>query len=200
VLPGETLCRLEGNTRALLSGERTALNYLQTLSGTASTARQFADAVAGTGVRVLDTRKTLPGLRMQQKYAVACGGCYNHRFGLYDAILIKENHIQAAGSISAALQAARALDAAVSVEIEVEGLQQLEEALAAGARQVLLDNFSLEDLRRAVALNNGRARLEASGNVSLDTVEAIARTGVDAISVGELTKHLRAVDLSMRFE
>jgi nicotinate-nucleotide pyrophosphorylase (carboxylating) len=200
ISPAETLCRLEGNTRALLSGERTALNYLQTLSGTASKARQFADAVAGTGVRVLDTRKTLPGLRLQQKYAVVCGGCYNHRLGLYDAMLIKENHIQAAGSISAALEAARALEAGVSVEIEVEDLQELEEALGAGARRILLDNFSLDELRRAVALTGGRAELEASGNVSLDRVQAIAQTGVDAISVGALTKHLRAVDLSMLFE
>lgn len=198
--PGQLICRLSGNTRALLSGERTALNYLQTLSGTATLARRYADAVAGTGVRILDTRKTLPGLRLQQKYAVSCGGCDNHRIGLYDAILIKENHIHAAGSIGAALQAAeKAAPAGTSIEIEVESLAQLEEALANGAKRVLLDNFDLGNLREAVELNAGRARLEASGNVNLETVRAIAETGVDDISVGSLTKDVKAVDLSMRF-
>ncbi|MGD8308081.1 MAG: carboxylating nicotinate-nucleotide diphosphorylase [Chromatiales bacterium] len=199
VRAGEVVCELQGATRALLTGERTALNYLQTLSGTATLARRYADAVAGTGVLVLDTRKTLPGLRRQQKYAVACGGCVNHRMGLYDAVLIKENHIAAAGSIPAALQAAARLAPDLEAEIEVEDLAQLNEALDAGARRVLLDNFDLEGLRRAVAVNAGRARLEASGGVSLDRVRAIAETGVDAISVGGLTKDLRAVDLSMRF-
>ena len=199
IVPGQLLCRLEGSARALLSGERTALNYLQTLSGTATRARRYAEAVAGTGARVLDTRKTLPGLRAQQKYAVACGGCHNHRMGLYDAILIKENHIRAAGSVASALAAAATAGGGVDVEIEVESLGQLEEALGAGAKHVLLDNFSLDRLRQAVALNRERARLEASGGVSLQTIRAIAETGVDDISVGDLTKDVQAVDLSMRF-
>lgn len=199
IAPGQLLCRLAGSARAILSGERTALNYLQTLSGTATQARRYADAVAGTGARVLDTRKTVPGLRVQQKYAVSCGGCHNHRMGLYDAILIKENHIQAAGSIPAALAAAARIGGGVDVEIEVETLEQLQEALDAGAKHLLLDNFSLTSLQAAVALAGGRARLEASGGVTLDTIRAIAETGVDDISVGELTKDVRAVDLSMRF-
>jgi nicotinate-nucleotide pyrophosphorylase (carboxylating) len=197
--PGATLCRLEGPTRALLTGERTALNYLQTLSGTATRARRYADAVAGLPVRVLDTRKTLPGLRLEQKYAVLCGGCHNHRMGLYDAILIKENHILAAGSIAAALEAARAVAGGVRIEIEVESLRELEQALTAGATNVLLDNFGLGELREAVALSAGRARLEASGGITLEGIRAIAETGVDEISVGDLTKDLEAVDLSMRF-
>ena len=196
---GQRLCLMEGRSRALLSGERTAMNYLQTLSGTATRARRYADAVAGLPVRVLDTRKTLPGLRVQQKYAVRCGGCHNHRMGLYDAILIKENHILAAGSIRAALAAARALHPGVETEIEVESLAELEEALDAGAIQVLLDNFGLADLRRAVRINGGRARLEASGGISLKTIRTVAETGVDRISVGDLTKDVTAVDLSMRF-
>ncbi len=199
VAPGRVLCRMHGKTRALLSGERTALNYLQTLSGTATLARQYADAVMGTGVRILDTRKTLPGLRLQQKYAVACGGCANHRIGLYDAVLIKENHIIAAGSIALAMQAARAAAPDMEVEIEVENLDELAQALAAGAGRVLLDNFGLESLRQAVALNRGRARLEASGGVDLQHIRGIAETGVDDISVGALTKDVRAIDLSMRF-
>jgi nicotinate-nucleotide pyrophosphorylase (carboxylating) len=199
VMAGQRLCVLAGRTRALLSGERTAMNYLQTLSGTATRARCYADAVAGLPVRVLDTRKTLPGLRVQQKYAVRCGGCHNHRMGLYDAILIKENHILAAGSIGAALAAAHALHPGVETEIEVESLEELGEALDAGAAQVLLDNFGLADLRRAVELNGGRARLEASGGISLKTIRAVAETGVDRISVGDLTKDVTAVDLSMRF-
>ncbi|HXK57089.1 MAG TPA: carboxylating nicotinate-nucleotide diphosphorylase, partial [Gammaproteobacteria bacterium] len=182
VTPGTLLCRINGNTRALLSGERTALNYLQTLSATATGARRYADAVEGTGVRILDTRKTLPGLRLQQKYAVTCGGCYNHRIGLYDAILIKENHIQAAGSIAAALRAAQAVGRDVEIEIEVENLAGLEQALAAGARRVLLDNFSRDQLCQAVTLNAGRARLEASGGVTLENIRRIAETGVDDIS------------------
>jgi len=196
---GQRLCVLTGSTRALLTGERTAMNYLQTLSGTATTASRYAAAVAGLPVRVLDTRKTLPGLRIQQKYAVRCGGCYNHRIGLYDAILLKENHILAAGSIPAALDAARAANPGVTIQIEVEDLAELAQALAAGALLILLDNFSLDALRQAVALNAGRARLEASGGVDLNTVRAIAETGVDRISVGALTKDLTAVDLSMRF-
>jgi len=196
---GQRLCVLRGHTRALLTGERTAMNYLQTLSGTATRARRYADAVAGLPVRILDTRKTLPGLRVQQKYAVRCGGCHNHRMGLYDAILIKENHILAAGSIRAALEAARTLHPGVETQIEVEGLGELREALEAGARLVLLDNFGLADLRRAVALNGGRASLEASGGISLKTIRGVAETGVDRISVGDLTKDVTAVDLSMRF-
>lgn len=199
VAPGALLCRLEGPTRALLTGERTALNFLQTLSGTATRSRRYADAVAGLPVRVLDTRKTLPGLRVEQKYAVRCGGCHNHRQGLYDAILIKENHILAAGSIAAALAAARALAGGLGVEIEVESLAELEEALAAGANHVLLDNFGRDQLRQAVAVSAGRARLEASGGITLDRIRSIAETGVDEISVGDLTKDVEAVDLSMRF-
>lgn len=198
IAPGQRLCTLTGGIRGLLTGERTALNYLQTLSGTASRARRYADAVAGLPVRVLDTRKTIPGLRLQQKYAVACGGCHNHRMGLYDAILIKENHIQAAGSIAAALDAARAVADGVRVEIEVESLEQLDEALTAGARHVLLDNFSLGLLREAVALNADRANLEASGGIGLDAIRGVAETGVNDISVGGITKNLRALDLSMR--
>jgi len=199
IQPGDCLCRIEGPMRALLTAERTALNYLQTLSGTATRVRRYADAVAGLSVRILDTRKTLPGLRREQKYAVCCGGCHNHRMGLYDAVLIKENHITAAGSIGAAVAAARTqVPAGVPVEIEVESLAQLEAALAAGVERVLLDNFELADLRRAVALSQGRARLEASGGVGLDQLRAIAETGVDDISVGDLTKSVRAVDLSMR--
>ena len=197
---GQTLCRLSGPARSLLTGERTALNFLQTLSGTATLARRWADAVAGTKARILDTRKTIPGLRLAQKYAVTCGGCHNHRIGLYDAVLIKENHIAAAGSITAALRAAQREAAGLEIEIEVETLEQLGEALAAGARRILLDNFPLERLREAVAIAAGRARLEASGGVTLDTVRLIAETGVDDISVGALTKDVRAVDLSMRFE
>ena len=199
IQPGQRLCVLEGRARALLTGERTAMNYLQTLSGTATLARRYADAVSGLPVRVLDTRKTLPGLRVQQKYAVRCGGCHNHRLGLFDAILIKENHILAAGSIPAALEAASSLHPGVPIEIEVESLEELETALAAGAQTVLLDNLGLYTLRRAVALNAGRAQLEASGGIDLETIRAVAETGVDRISVGALTKDVRAVDLSMRF-
>ena len=198
--PGQTVCRLIGPARTLLTGERTALNFLQTLSGTATLARRWADGVAGTGARILDTRKTIPGLRLAQKYAVTCGGCHNHRIGLYDAVLIKENHIAAAGSVTAALRTAQARAAGLDIEIEVETLEQLREALAAGARRILLDNFPLGRLRDAVAIAKGRARLEASGGVTLETVRSIAETGVDDISVGALTKDVRAVDLSMRFD
>lgn len=198
---GQMLCRLTGPARAIVTGERTALNFLQTLSGTASRARRYADAVRGTKAKVLDTRKTLPGLRLAQKYAVARGGCHNHRLGLYDGILIKENHILAAGSIAAAVQAAKtSAPAGVPVEIEVENLAELEQALAAGADRLLLDNFDLEMLTQAVTMVKGRALLEASGNVRLENIRAIAETGVDAISVGGLTKNITAVDLSLRFE
>jgi len=196
--PGQTLCELRGNLRTLLTGERTALNFLQTLSGTATRARRYADVVAGLPVRILDTRKTLPGLRREQKYAVRCGGCHNHRMGLFDAILIKENHILAAGSIAAAVAAARGLGAGVWIEVEVESLHQLEQAIAAGAERILLDNFDLETLRSAVQLTAGRARLEASGGITLERLRPIAETGVDDISVGNLTKDVEAIDLSMR--
>jgi len=199
VSPGQLLCRISGDMRAMLTAERTALNWLQTLSGTATRARRYADAVAGLPVRILDTRKTLPGLRRAQKYAVLCGGCHNHRMGLFDAILIKENHILAAGSIAAAIAAARRLASGAPVEVEVESVDELEQALAAGVERVLLDNFELPALERAVALAGGRARLEASGGITLDRLRAIAETGVDDISVGDLTKDVEAVDLSMRF-
>jgi len=195
---GATLCTLMGSARALMTGERTALNLLQTLSGTATIARRYAKAVEGTGVRVLDTRKTLPGLRHAQKYAVRCGGCQNHRIGLYDAILIKENHILAAGSISQAVRMAQALQQGVMVEVEVENLQELEEALAAGAEPIMLDEFTLPQMREAVKITDKRAKLEVSGNVSLDIIREMAETGVDFISVGALTKHVQAIDLSMR--
>jgi len=195
----QMLCTLRGPARALLTGERAALNLLQTLSGTATRAAQFAAAVEGLTVRVLDTRKTLPGLRYEQKYAVRIGGCHNHRIGLYDGILIKENHIAASGSITAAVAAAHALNTHLPVEIEVENLDQAREALAADADILLLDNFTLELLREAVALNAGRAKLEASGGVTLENIRRIAETGVDYISTGALTKDINAIDLSMRF-
>ncbi len=198
VSAGGLLCRLAGPARPLRTGERTALNVLQTLSATATLARRFSRVAAGTGLKVLDTRKTIPGLRHAQKYAVRCGGCSNHRFGLYDGILIKENHILAAGSIAQAVSKARELNAHVPIEVEVENLDELEQALAAGATRVLLDNFSQEMMREAVVLSAGRAMLEVSGNVDLDDIPNIAATGVDFVSVGALTKNLRAIDLSMR--
>jgi nicotinate-nucleotide pyrophosphorylase (carboxylating) len=201
--PGALVCTVEGPARGVLSGERTALNFLQLLSATATAASRFAAAVAGTGCTVLDTRKTLPGLRSAQKYAVRCGGAANHRMGLYDMVLIKENHILAAGSIGQAVAAARALGAGVRIEVEVESLAELEQAFAAGPDIVMLDDFSLEDMASAVARNRARGRpvqLEASGSVSLETVRAIAATGVDFVSVGGLTKHVQAIDLSMRLE
>jgi nicotinate-nucleotide pyrophosphorylase (carboxylating) len=204
VATGQRLCRLDGPARPLLTGERTALNFLQTLSGTATATRRYVELVAGLPCRILDTRKTLPGLRRAQKYAVRCAGGSNHRMGLYDGILVKENHIMAAGSIAAAVAAARAGGARVPVEVEVETLDELRQALDAGADMALLDEFSLEDLRSAVATNRshprGPMKLEASGNVTLGTLRGIAETGVDFVSIGSLTKHLRAVDLSMRFE
>ena len=199
----DVICKLVGPARALLTGERTALNFLQTLSSAATITASYVKAIEGTGAHLLDTRKTLPGLRLAQKYAVACGGGKNHRFGLFDAILIKENHIRSAGSISAALQTARDLDAEVLVEVEVESLDELHEALDAGATRVLLDNFSLEDLGRAVETNRRygyvAAELEASGNVTLESIRAIAETGVDYISTGSLTKNVDAIDFSMLF-
>jgi nicotinate-nucleotide pyrophosphorylase (carboxylating) len=204
VAPDQLLLRLAGPARSLLTGERTALNFLQTLSGTATVTRRYVDVVAGLPCRILDTRKTLPGLRRAQKYAVRCGGGSNHRMGLYDGILVKENHILAAGSIAAAVEAARAQGAKVPVEVEVETLDELGQALDAGADMALLDEFSLADLRAAVAMNRthprGPIKLEASGSVTVETLRAIAETGVDFVSIGSLTKHVRAVDLSMRFE
>ena len=200
VAPDQILCILEGPARALLSGERTALNFLQTLSGTATQVRAYVDALSGHKTRLLDTRKTIPGLRQAQKYAVRVGGGHNHRLGLYDGILIKENHIAACGSITAALQAARQIAPALTrIEVEVENLLQLEEALTAGTDMVLLDNFPLEDLRHAVQRVAGRLPLEASGNIGVHNIAAVAATGVDFISVGSLTRNLRSLDLSLRY-
>ena len=199
----DVICKLVGPARSLLTGERTALNFLQTLSGTATSTAAYVAAIAGTAAKVLDTRKTLPGLRQAQKYAVRCGGGENHRSGLYDAILIKENHVKTAGSVTEALRRARAASSEVMIEVEVESLDELREALDAGAERILLDNFSLDDMREAVALNAGygyvAAELEASGNVSLETIREIAETGVDYISTGAITKNVRAIDLSMLF-
>lgn len=195
---GDVLCYLSGSARALLTGERAALNMLQTLSATASLANQYAKALEGMSTVVLDTRKTIPGLRLAQKYAVRCGGGVNHRVGLYDGILIKENHIMAAGSIKNAVAAARVVSQTVDVEVEVENIAEVKQALDAKADILLLDNFSLEQLKEAVDLNKGAAKLEASGNVNLSTIRDIAKTGVDFISVGALTKNIQAVDLSMR--
>jgi len=205
VTPGTEVCRIESDARALLSAERSALNFLQMLSGVASTTRRYVDAIAGLspnprGCAILDTRKTMPGLRQAQKYAVRIGGGRNQRLALWDGILIKENHIAAAGGIRAALDAARSLDAGVPVQIEVESIAELQEALACGASSVLLDDFSLADMRSAYAIAQGRSLLEASGGVDLDSVREIARTGVDRISIGKLTKDVRAVDLSMRVD
>lgn len=199
--PGAPAVALEGNVRALLTGERIALNFLQLLSAVATATRRYVDAVAGTRAAIVDTRKTLPGLRIAQKYAVRVGGGVNHRLGLYDGILIKENHIAAAGGIDAALARARKVaPPGVWIQIEVETLTQLEQALAAGAAMILLDNMSLADMRQAVGIAAGRAQLEASGGITLENVRAIAETGVDRISIGGLTKDVKAVDLSMRFE
>jgi nicotinate-nucleotide pyrophosphorylase (carboxylating) len=194
------LCEIQGNARALLTAERPALNFLQTLSATATITRRYVDAIAGTGAVVMDTRKTLPGLRLAQKYAVLTGGGANQRIGLYDGILIKENHIAAAGGIAQVLAAAAQVAGSVPVQIEVENQDELNQALAAGAKLILLDNFNLDQLRAAVLLTAGRAVLEASGNITLETIRSIAETGVQRISIGSLTKHIQAVDLSMRFE
>lgn len=200
VFAGDVLCYLSGSARGLLTGERAALNMLQTLSATASLANQYAKAIEDTDTVVLDTRKTIPGLRLAQKYAVTCGGASNHRVGLYDGILIKENHIMAAGSIAKAVEAARLVSDSVDVEVEVENLDEVQQALNAKADILLLDNFSLEQLEQAVVLNKGAAKLEASGNVTLSTIRDIAKTGVNFISVGALTKNVQAVDLSMRID
>jgi nicotinate-nucleotide pyrophosphorylase (carboxylating) len=202
--PNQVIVHIEGTARSLLTAERTALNFLQTLSGTATVAHAFAQAVAGTRCKVVDSRKTLPGLRLAQKYAVRVGGAFNHRIGLYDGILIKENHIATAGGVRAALHNAEQLIAAgktpAFVQIEVETLDQLQEALAAGAKMVLLDNMTHDQIKQAVAINAGRAALEVSGNVSLENVRSYAELGVDRISTGSLTKHVRAVDFSMRMK
>ena len=200
VAAGARLCRITGPARPILTGERNALNFLQLLSGTATVTRRYAAALGGGRTRLLDTRKTVPGLRRAQKYAVRIGGGTNHRMGLYDAFLVKENHIAACGGIAAAVATARDLDPGAPVEVEVENLDELRQALAAGADRILLDNFTLEDMHTAVAETAGRAELEASGNVDLDGLAAIADTGVDFVSVGGLTKHVRAVDLSLRLE
>jgi nicotinate-nucleotide pyrophosphorylase (carboxylating) len=204
ITPDQVLCEIRANARALLSAERSALNFLQLLSAVASKARSYTNAIAGTGAQVVDTRKTLPGLRIAQKYAVRCGGGGNHRLALWDAILIKENHIHAAGGIAEAISAARiaaekAVDRCKFIQIEVESLDELRVALAAGAKMILLDNFTLDMMREASVINTGRAVLEASGNVTLETIRGIAETGVDRISVGALTKDVKALDLSMRF-
>jgi len=203
IAAGAVVCRIDGDARALLGAERPALNFLQTLSAVASTTRRYVEAIAGVspnprGCAVLDTRKTLPGLRQAQKYAVRVGGGRNQRMALWDGILIKENHIAAAGGIAAVLQAARALNAGVNIQIEVENLDEMQQALDGGATSVLIDDFSRDDMRRAVALNAGRALLEVSGGVDLNVIREIAATGVDRISIGKLTKDVRAVDLSMR--
>lgn len=200
VEPDQVLFRLEGPARALLSGERSALNFLQTLSGVATAARKYADMVKETQVKLLDTRKTIPGLRLAQKYAVTCGGCHNHRIGLFDAFLIKENHIAACGGIAQAITAAHQVAPGKPVEVEVENLDELRQALEAGADIIMLDELSLEDMRQAVAITNGRAKLEASGGINEQSLLTIAQTGVDYISIGALTKHVRALDLSMRLQ
>lgn len=199
VAADSVLFELTGPARSLLTGERTALNFLQLLSGTATICKHYSDLVAHTNVRLLDTRKTIPGLRTAQKFAVTCGGCHNHRIGLYDAFLIKENHIAACGGIAAAIAAARDIAPLKPVEVEVENLNELDIALQGDADIIMLDNFSLDDMREGVAITAGRAKLEASGNVSTQTLAAIAETGVDFISIGALTKHAQAIDLSMRF-
>lgn len=196
--PNEPFCRMSGPARGLLTGERCALNFIQTLSATATRSQHFADLVAGTGVKLLDTRKTLPGLRLAQKYAVTCGGCHNHRIGLFDAFLIKENHIAACGGINAAVAQARVISPGKPVEVEVESLDELRQALEAGADIIMLDELSNDDMRSAVQITAGKAKLEASGGINASTLRAVAETGVDYISIGSLTKDVKAVDLSMR--
>jgi nicotinate-nucleotide pyrophosphorylase (carboxylating) len=196
--PDSPVCTIEAPARALLTAERSALNFLQLLSGVATVTRRYVDVIEGTSAAILDTRKTLPGLRLAQKYAVRVGGGKNQRLALYDGILIKENHIAAAGGVTAALQKARALGAGVSIQVEVENIAELNEALAAGANSILLDNFSLDLMHEAVRITAGRALLEASGGISFDTVRAIAETGVERISIGALTKDIRATDYSLR--
>lgn len=196
--PNQPFCKMSGPARGLLTGERCALNFIQTLSATATRSRYFADLVEGTGVKLLDTRKTLPGLRLAQKYAVTRGGCHNHRIGLFDAFLIKENHIAACGGISAAVSQARILSPGKPVEVEVESLEELRQALEAGADIIMLDELSNDDMRTAVQITAGKAKLEASGGINETTLRAVAETGVDYISIGSMTKDIKAVDLSMR--
>ncbi|GMQ91719.1 MAG: carboxylating nicotinate-nucleotide diphosphorylase [Gammaproteobacteria bacterium] len=199
IYDGDIICHIKGPAHILLTGERTALNFLQTMSGIATKAKRYANATEGTSAKVLDTRKTIPGWRQAEKYAVRCGGCYNHRMGLFDAVLIKENHIRALGSVKAAVEKALALSKdETPIEIEVESLAELEEALDAGAKRILLDNFNYSDVVRAVALNNKKAELEVSGNITLDNISAMAETGIDYISIGDLTKNISAVELSMQ--
>jgi len=195
---GTVLATLSGRSRALVSAERTSLNFLQTLSGTATITARYVEAVRGTGARILDTRKTLPGLRIAQKYAVTCGGGYNHRMGLYDAVMLKENHVRAAGSITAAIAAARAMHGELPLIVEVESLAQLEETLAVGCDRILIDDFDADTRREAVRITAGRIPLEVSGGVDLGSVRAIAEDGVDCISIGGLTKHVHAIDLSLK--
>lgn len=198
VAPNEVLCELSGPTRILLTGERSALNFIQLLSGTATTVKTYVDAIEGTNTRLLDTRKTIPGQRTAQKYAVKCGGGVNHRIGLFDAYLIKENHIMGCGGITQAIEKARELHPDKPVEVEVESIEELTQALDAGSDIVMLDNFDIAMMLQAVKLNAGRAKLEVSGNVTIETIGDFARTGIDYISVGALTKHVKATDLSMR--
>lgn len=195
----DVICTLHGSARTLLTGERAAMNFIQTLSATATLTRQYVDQLIGLPVQILDTRKTIPGLRLAQKYAVRCGGGHNHRIGLYDGILIKENHINAAGSIANAIEQARQLHHDIAIEIEVENFDELEQALSAKADIILLDNFDIAALKKAVLINKGRAKLEASGGITLEALRAIAETGIDRISIGALTKDIQAIDLSMRF-
>ena len=196
---GQTLCSLSGNSRALLTGERSALNFLQTLSATATVARLYANEVKGTDCKVLDTRKTIPGMRMAQKYAVNCGGCHNHRIGLFDAILIKENHIEAAGSIASAVEEARFNSPDLTIEVEVENMDELQQALEAGVDRIMLDNFAPDQIQKAIEITDKRAELEASGGITLENIREYAETGVDYISIGALTKDINSIDLSMRF-
>ncbi len=200
ITAGSIVCEVNGPARGLLTAERSALNFLQTMSGTATVTRRYVDIVAGTGCRILDTRKTIPQLRQAQKYAVACGGGHNHRIGLFDAYLIKENHLAACGGIGPAVAQARAMQPDTLLEVEVESLAQLGQAIDAGVDRVLLDNFNLEDLQQAVDLSAKRVELEASGNIDQEGLRAIAETGVDFVSIGALTKHLRAVDFSLRYQ
>ena len=200
IAPNEVLCEMSGPARILLTGERVALNFIQMLSGTATVVKQYVDHIEGTNTRLLDTRKTIPGQRTAQKYAVTCGGGANHRIGLFDAYLIKENHIMACGSIELAIKKARQLHSDKLVEVEVESLNELSQALSAGSDIVMLDNFDIDMMRQAVEINNGQAKLEVSGNVTLATIGDFARTGIDYISVGALTKHVQATDLSMRLK
>ena len=201
VTPNDTLCTLRGPSRILLTGERTALNFLQLLSGVATRCRHYADLVQGTNVKIRDTRKTIPGLRLAEKYAVRQGGCYNHRFGLYDAFLIKENHIMACdNSIEKVIQRAHEISSNKPIQVEVENLDELRKALAANVDMILLDNMTLDEMRQAVQINKGRAKLEASGGINEDTLRAVSETGVDYIAIGALTKDVKAIDFSMRFQ